>query len=169
MKGLQEHTKVQSLWPNVPSISIFASKVLQIVSGNPLLRATVITLWYMSVVSCAYYGAYLLRFDGEIPGETFDVFCRTLPVLLLVRIITFQRFELYSGLLHYVSVDDVWRTMKAIAVSTLIFMVIAYLMQPGFVGFPRSVFIVETMLTLGILSGYRMTLRAVRERFLNGP
>ncbi len=143
-------------------------RLLALVSGNRLLRATAITVWYMTVVSLAYYGAYLLRFDGAIPAQTFGVIYRTLPILLLVRILTFQRFELYSGLLRYVSVDDVWRTMKAVAVSTLVFMVIIYLMQPGFEGFPRSVFIVETMLTLGILSGHRMTLRALRERSQNG-
>ena len=168
MNGVRAQEKTRFLAKAAQFISVPADWGLQLLSGNRVLRATAITVWYMTVVSLAYYGAFLLRFDGAIPAQTLEVFYRTLPVLVLLRILTFQRFELYSGLLHYVSVDDVWRTMKAVAISTLCFMVIVYLMQPGFAGFPRSVFIIETMLTLGLLAGHRMSLRALRERSLKG-
>lgn len=168
MNGVTHQRKTQLFEYSVATASALTQRVLVVVAGNRLLRATVITLWYMSVVSLAYYGSFLLRFDGDIPPHMYAVIYRTLPILLLVRLITFQRFELYSGLLQYVSVDDIWRAMKAVAVSTLIFMVFVYVMQPGFQGFPRSVFFVETMLAIGILSAHRMTLRALRERSSNG-
>ncbi|MCP4647150.1 MAG: hypothetical protein GY852_05340, partial [bacterium] len=91
----------------VPITSFFSSKLGPRVAVHPVLRATVITLWYMAVVSFAYYGAFFLRFDGKIPLEMLEVMGRTLPALVLLRLITFQRFDLYSGLLHYVSVEDV--------------------------------------------------------------
>ncbi len=153
------------------SAAIFSSKIahkiVPLINKSHLARATIITVWYMTVVSCAYYGAFLLRFDGKIPFEVLNLFTRTLPILLLIRIITFQRFALYSGLLRYVSVDDVWDTMKAIGISTSIFMVVIYAMHQGFEGFPRSVFIIETMLSLGLLTGHRMSLRALREHAQN--
>ncbi len=145
-----------------------ANKVRSFIGGNQILRATAVTLWYMAVVTLSYYVAFVRRFYGDIPLSSADVLYRTLPILVLVRIITFQRFGLYSGLLRYVSVDDVWRAMKAVTVSTLIFMVVVYLMLPGFEGFPRSIFIIETMLSLGIIAGHRMSLRALRESSRNG-
>lgn len=168
MNGVRAHTKARALVNYVPIPPVLAQKCLRFVVGNRVLRATVITLWYLAVVSFGYYGAFLLRFDGNIPPYMFEVIYRTLPVLMIIRIITFRRFQLYSGLLHYVSVDDVWRTMKAVTISTLVFMLVIYLIQVGFQGFPRSVFVVETLLTLGILSGHRMALRALRERSHNG-
>jgi len=168
MNGLEAKRKAQVFGPSVLTLAVFAERGLLFIASNSVLRASVITLWYMGVVAFAYYGAFLLRFDGSIPPHMFDAIHRTLPILLLIRIIAFQRFELYSGLLHYVSVDDVWRAMKAVAISTLIFMGAVYLIEAGFEGFPRSVFVVETMLTLGILAGHRMTLRALRERPQNG-
>ena len=164
MKAPEVEDRSWSLRAEFPVASQLAEKALALIAGNSVLRAAVITLWYMGVVSFAYYGAFLLRFDGVIPFHMNDLIVRTLPVLAAIRIITFQRFGLYSGLLQYVSVEDIWRSMKATAISTLIFMLAVYAMQPGYQGFPRSVFVVDTMLTLGILSAYRMLLRSLRER-----
>ena len=116
------------------------------ISGKPLFRNLLITSWYMIVVAGAYCGAFLLRFDGLLPPKMNTVVFVTLPILLAVRILFFISFGLYSRLLSYVSVDDVWDTMKAIGFSTLIFMVIIWALYPGYQGFPRSVFIIETML-----------------------
>ena len=167
-KALEARNRFRLLAAKFPVASQVAERALALIGGQPVLRATVITLWYMGVVSFANCGAFVLRFDGQIPFQMRETLVRTLPILLLVRIITFQRFGLYSGLLGYVSVEDVWRAMKAVAISTLMFMVIIYLVQDGFHGYPRSVFVVDTMLTLGILAGHRMFLRGLRESRRNG-
>ena len=140
------------------------SMMVELIVRNRFLRVLAISGWYVLVTSLAYSGAFFLRFDGNIPLGEIRILLFSLPVLILVRIVAFKYLGLYSGLLHYVSVDEVWRTMKAIAVSTFAFAGVIYLATPRFQGFPRSVLLVEMMLSLGILSCHRMALRAIRER-----
>jgi len=157
-------TKNSQATPGLSLVRLIIQKVLSMLAGHKVTRFLTITLWYLIVVTASYLGAFLLRFDAEIPQQTFRVMLHTLPVLLVLRIIAFYYFDLYSGLLYYVSVEDVWRAMKAVAVSSAAFILVVFVMMPGFEGYPRSIFLIEMMLSVGILSSHRMALRSLRER-----
>jgi len=71
----------------------------------------------------AYWFAYYLRFNFDIPKTNFAMFLNTLPVLVVLRVACFFIFGLYSGVWRYASMDDLIRIVKATVLSSLIFSV----------------------------------------------
>ena len=64
-------------------------------------------LFDLLLMTLAYYGAFLLRFGGTIPGQQMDFFERFAPLVLGVETILFLLGGLYRGLWRYVGVEDV--------------------------------------------------------------
>ena len=76
------------------------------------------------LVIAAFYGAFLLRFEFDIPEEYMQVFWSRLPFLLIIKIIVFAYFGLYSGLWRFVSASDIWSIVKANSVASTIFLLV---------------------------------------------
>ena len=127
-------------------------------------RRVAIVIIHAALISIAYFMSYILRFEFSIPGEFFTVFLRTLPLLLCVKLIVFYYFGLFVGLWRYVSMDDLWQIIKANVVSTVIF-IICIVFIYGLIGFPRSVFVIDWIFSVGLISGVRFITRAMREYF----
>ncbi len=94
---------------------------------------------------------------------------------LLVKLPMFYFFRLYSRYWRYASVDDVITIVLATACATILITAITWGMQMlGFFGMnalPRSVPIIDGMLTILFVGGTRFFLRAVeylRVRISNG-
>jgi len=99
----------------------------------------------------AYWLAYLLRFNFVIPEQYFERYIESLPALLLVRFVCFYVFRLYGGVWRYASMSDLLRILKAITVGSVIFT--AYiLVRYQFVGFPRSVLVIDWFVIVTFLS-----------------
>jgi hypothetical protein len=90
-------------------------------------------------VTVAYLLAFLLRFEFHLPASEWERFLRTLPFLLPARMAVFAWFHLYEGLWRYVSMRDILAILKAVTVSSLIFL--AGVLAVFGRGFPRSVFV----------------------------
>ncbi len=116
----------------------------------------------------AYIGAFYIRFDFKLPVEYRDLIISTLPGLLVIKLVVFYYFGLYSGLWRYVSMDDLLRIIKANIVSTSCFIVFVVFLH-GFVGFPRSIFVLDLVLCIGFLSGVRLLTRLLREGYYPIP
>ena len=127
-------------------------------------RRVGIVIIHAGLISLAYYMSYILRFEFGIPEEFFNVFLRTLPILLLVKMVVFYYFGLFVGLWRYVSMDDLWQIIKANVVSTVIFIMCIVFIY-GLIGFPRSVFVIDWIFSVGLISGVRFITRAMREYF----
>jgi len=124
-----------------------------------------IVLTHFLLVIISYWLAFFLRFEFNIPSAFWKIFLKTLPVVLLIKMLTFYYTGIFFGLWRYVSIDDLWQILKANFVSTLFFGLVVALMH-GFVGFPRSVFILDFILSVSLLSGVRFITRLlIRERF----
>src|SRR5215475_11799547 len=66
------------------------------------------------LVALAYYSAYLLRFDGDMPGEQIAIFIRTLPLLVAVQIFFFLVGGVYKGIWRYAGIDELARLAVAV-------------------------------------------------------
>ena len=124
-------------------------------------RRPVIVGVHFVLVTMAYLLAFLLHFEFRLPASEWDRFLRTLPFLLLARMTVFAWFHLYEGLWRYVSMRDILAILKAVTLSSLIFLagILAFFGH----GFPRSVFVLDWMLCLALVGGVRLALRALRE------
>lgn len=110
----------------------------------------------------AYWLSYLLRFNFVIPEQYFERYVESLPVLLLVRFVCFYVFRLYEGVWRYASMNDLLRILKAITIGSVIF-ALYVLIRYQFIGFPRSVLVIDWFVIITFLGGTRFLYRFSRE------
>ena len=110
------------------------------------------------------YIAFLIRFEFNIPAYYMDTCIRILPYVLVTKTFCFYFFDLYRGMWRYTSIQDLLNILKAASTSTLL--IICYiLIRYRFVGFSRSVFLIDWCLTILFISGFRLGVRMYFEYF----
>ncbi|MDD5428207.1 MAG: nucleoside-diphosphate sugar epimerase/dehydratase [Candidatus Omnitrophica bacterium] len=127
-------------------------------------RRPIIILFHFCLIAAAYFFAFALRFDLNIPKEYITIFFKTLPVLIIAKLAVFYYFGIFEGLWRYVGMDDLWQIIKANCAATAVFFAGEVLMH-GLQGFPRSVFIVDFVMCTSMISGVRFFTRLFRERY----
>jgi len=125
-------------------------------------RRVLIVVAHAVAVVLAGYLALALRFDGSVPPNYRDVFLIALPWILAVRLVTFQRFRLFSGLWRYTGLWDLRQIVLATAVSAgIIGLTLGLLpVQPRY---PISVQLLDAILLICFVSAFRLTARLYRE------
>jgi len=127
-------------------------------------RKLLIFFIHILLIAGAYILAYLIRFEFILEDEYPPLILKTLPWLLTIKILVFYYYGLYSGLWRYVSMDDVWRILKASTISTVIFLLyVVFTIKLWKI--PRSIFILDWNLCIGLTVGIRFLSRTLRERF----
>jgi FlaA1/EpsC-like NDP-sugar epimerase len=95
------------------------------------------------LLSVSIYTAYLIRFEFNIPQEYRVLMYWMLPFILPAKITIFYFFDLYRGM---------WRYTSIIIIGFILF-------STRFIGFSRSIFIIDWSLTIIFISGYRLCIR----------
>ena len=114
------------------------------------------------LIMLAYWSAYAIKFGAFSGSPAWKLFLRTLPVLVVVRLIAFLLFGVYRGIWRYTSIDDLMSFAKAVAVGSAI-SVIIILFKFRFQGFSRAIFVIDAMMMLMLLAGSRMAFRLFRQ------
>ncbi|CAB1065060.1 UDP-N-acetylglucosamine 4,6-dehydratase (EC [Olavius sp. associated proteobacterium Delta 1] len=109
------------------------------------------------------YCAHLVRFEFKIPPEHYMGFYRILPFVLFTKIMCFFFFDLYRGMWRYTGIADLMNIIKASSISTLI-LICFILLRYRFLGFSRSVFLIDWCLTILFIAGFRVCVRLYYER-----
>ncbi len=117
---------------------------------------------HLGLAALSNWLAFLLRFDEDIPSQQWELFSSLLPLLLVVRALAFYPFRLYDGLWRYTSLWDVRDLALSIATSTLVFAGLVRFGM-GIWSYPSSVFVIDALLLLCLLTGLRVLPRLVRE------
>ncbi|MBU1127974.1 MAG: polysaccharide biosynthesis protein, partial [Candidatus Omnitrophica bacterium] len=128
-------------------------------------RRAMVVIANIVFVSVAYIAAFLIRFEFNLPVVYYTIILKTLPALIIIKGVSFYCFGLYSGLWKYVSMDDLWQILKATVISTVAFVVFV-VFSHGLAGFPRSIFILDWILCIGLVSGARLFMRSLRENYM---
>ena len=121
--------------------------------------------WFISVVQallvfCSLVFAWLLRFDFSLPYR--HILLAAAITLPIIRLAVFAKFNLLHGWWRYTGVNDAWDVAKAIVAGTAIFWLSMHVLPAG-AGFPRSIYILEMILSGTILSGVRLASRVIAE------
>ena len=118
------------------------------------------------VITISLFGAYLLRFDFLIPSSIFPNAYYFLGVLFFSKITANIFFKVYSGLWRYTSLRDLINIIKASSAGTVLSAALS-LMVLGFFAVPRSIFVIDYILsTVGFIST-RAGVRIYSNRFFN--
>ena len=102
--------------------------------------------------------AYLIRFDFITSGRYLHFILKLLPLMLGIKIFTFYEFGVYRGMWRYTSIADLFSIIKAASLSSLV-AVSFLLFSTGFIGFPRSIFIIDWCFTILFISAFRLSIR----------
>ena len=100
------------------------------------------------VISFGAYGAYLLRFDFQIPKSNFSSLYTLLVVLIFTKLSINVFSNIYSGLWRYTSVSDLISIVKSSTMGTIISAGVALLIL-GVGIIPRSIFLIDYFLSTG--------------------
>ena len=115
-------------------------------------------LFDSSFIILAYFLAYLLRFEGEIPYGEWMKYKATIPYIVPFKLLIFFAFGLYRGMWRYTSLVDFLNVLKATLFSSGI-IILSILFIYRFEGFPRSVFILDWILSFIFIGGIRVAIR----------
>ncbi|MBL8601286.1 MAG: polysaccharide biosynthesis protein [Myxococcales bacterium] len=115
-----------------------------------------LVLWCAATV-----GAFVLRFDGHVSPWYWERLAIWIPVGLALRTAIYFYFGLFHGLWRYTGVRDLLSLFKAASLSTAAMVLYVALIGPG--GVPRSVYIIEWLLSVFAVGGLRMGIRTLRE------
>lgn len=109
----------------------------------------------------ALVGAFLIRFDGTVPTPYQRFLLLSLPIMIPLRLMLLFLCEVYWSAWRFVSLPDLWRIIKGVALSSAVFGTGLLIFRIS--GFPRSVLIIDGILALIGIGGIRMLYRMRNE------
>jgi UDP-GlcNAc:undecaprenyl-phosphate GlcNAc-1-phosphate transferase len=114
------------------------------------------------LINLAYWGAYAIKFGPFSHSPAWNLFVRTLPVLVFVKMSVFLVMGVYRGLWRYTSVDDLIVFLKAVIISSVA-SVMVVLFAFRFQGFSRTAFLIDGVLMFMFLASSRLAFRFFRQ------
>lgn len=134
---------------------------------NNLPRGTRLFLLISSdvvVFTFSLLGAFWIRFDFIIPAQYYQTIFQWLPIFILVKLGIFNICKVYKKIYRYTSLYDVLYLFKIGLLST-VFLVIVFKITEGFQGFPRSVFLLDFLITFLLTSTKGIFIRLFFSKF----
>lgn len=116
----------------------------------------------IAVAMFAWFSAFLLRFNFNIPSEQMALMKNTLIMVFVVEAMTSFSFGLYRGTWRFASLTDLKRILAVAFVSSVILVSILFIMNTE-TNIPRSILILNPILLILMMSGSRIIYRAFKE------
>lgn len=121
--------------------------------------------WFIGVfqaclIVCSLVLAWLLRFDFTLPYRSILIF--SIPVLVAVRLAAMAYFGLLRGWWKYVGIRDGIDVLKAVGAGSIAFWLVMRLVL-GIASFPRTIYVLEALITAILLVGVRVLSRLIAE------
>ncbi|HEY7257359.1 MAG TPA: nucleoside-diphosphate sugar epimerase/dehydratase [Solirubrobacterales bacterium] len=140
--------------------------------NHPVYRNRLLQLAADGVlVALAFYLAFQLRFLDDprgLPHRYEVLFVQAVAFVVVGKLTVFAAFGLYQKWWRYVSGSDFLMIVRAVAAASAILVVLFTVLQPFEDGLPRSVAIIDFMLTLLLITGARLAVRLIVERPSHG-
>jgi len=117
-------------------------------------------------VIVAWYMAYLLRFNFEIPTEQSVLMREIVWIVVPLNVSLFIGLGLYRGTWRFASVPDLKRILLGVMISSVLLVALLFMVTTSRV--PRSVLILDPLLLILMMGGSRFVYRALKEHQLYG-
>jgi len=129
---------------------------------------TIVAMSYDVVAAiAAWWFAYLLRFNFEIPTNFRNELIQTMTWVVPLQAMVFWAFSLYRGIWRFASVSDLRRISFAVLVATALIPLVLGLFRVDAI-VPRSVLVMDPILLLLMMGGSRFLYRLWKENLLYG-
>ncbi|HEY3027450.1 MAG TPA: hypothetical protein VGJ55_14970 [Pyrinomonadaceae bacterium] len=153
-------------------VKVYGEEAEAIAAPNKPLYAFLIDLSYkrrifevlldVLLITLAYWSAYAIEFNEASEKGAWGLFLRTLPVLVFVKLGAFLVMGVYRGIWRYTSIDDLMVFAKAVVLGSIACVLIV-LFKFRFIGFSRTVFVIDALVMFMLLTGSRMAFRLFRQ------
>jgi len=114
------------------------------------------------LIALAYYSSYILIFGSFEQSETWMLFVKSLPILVVLQLSAFLVVGVYRGIWRYTSIQDFVTYLKGVALGSIL-SVLAILLLYRFQFYSRTVFVVNALILFFALMGSRMAFRLMRQ------
>jgi FlaA1/EpsC-like NDP-sugar epimerase len=132
---------------------------------DPVYRHRLLQLTADAVlVAAAYWLAFALRFDQGIPNRYSDLLWQTIAFVTVGKVAIFAAFGLYQKWWRYVGLRDFESILKAVVTASLVMVGVLYVWSPTDSDLPRSIAVMDLLLTIALIGGSRLAVRSVLER-----
>ena len=121
----------------------------------------------IAVAIFAWYSAFLLRFNFNIPLEQMALIKKTIVMVFVVEAIASIFFGLYKGTWRFASLTDLKRILLSVLTSSVILVSMLFIMNTES-NVPRSILILNPILLILMMSGSRIIYRAFKEYQIYG-
>jgi len=118
-----------------------------------------------AIVAVSWVLAFELRFDHGLPVYYDTLLRRTILIVVAIKLAVFIMFGFHRRWWRYVSVRDMWSAARGVVVASLVADVTVYFLSPVHgVRLPRSIAVMDLLITLALIAGARLLTRTVMER-----
>jgi len=126
---------------------------------NRLTRALFFGVFDVLWIALAMYIAFLLRFDGQIAPLYAARLWYYLGIAFVIKLPLFALHGLYRMSWAYVSLEDLLSVLRAGTISSLLLGMALFILgreSALFADFPRSILIIDYLLTLTFVGSFRL-------------
>jgi FlaA1/EpsC-like NDP-sugar epimerase len=117
------------------------------------------------IVALSWFLAFELRFDHGLPVYYDTLLRRTILLVVVIKVAVFLLFGFHRRWWRYVSVRDMWSAARGVIVASLVADVTVYFASPVHnVRLPRSIAVMDLLITLALVAGARLLARTIMER-----
>jgi FlaA1/EpsC-like NDP-sugar epimerase len=117
------------------------------------------------IVALSWFLAFELRFDHGLPVYYNTLLHRTILLVVVIKSAVFLLFGFHRRWWRYVSVRDMWSAARGVVVASLVADVTVYFASPVHnVRLPRSIAVMDLLITLALIAGARLLARTIMER-----
>jgi FlaA1/EpsC-like NDP-sugar epimerase len=149
-------------WPTRFPERFTVSRIRETLVVRMILKYRV---WFIAFVQatlifCALVIAWLLRFNFHLPDRA--ILFSAAPILMAIRLGAIARCGLLKGWWRYTDLNDAIAIVKAITLGSVTFVVCMRLVL-GNIAFPRTIYVLEPLLSTLFLGGIRIFSRVLAE------
>lgn len=123
-----------------------------------------LALAHAAAFAAIYLSAYVLRGDGAVSPELWEVAWRTLPLVAFVKVACFLVVGCQRGCWRSATLADLTKLFEALTFGSLVIIAGRQFAQTG-VAIPRSVLLIDWACSIVFICGVRGVGRIVRERY----
>ncbi len=135
--------------------------------NHPVYRNRVLQVCADGIlVALAFYLAFRLRFldQSDLPHRYWILFAQSVGFVIALKLIVFAAFGMYQKWWRYVSGRDFLQIVRAVTVASAILVVAFTVLRPFAHNLPRSVAVMDFLITLMLITGARLAVRLIIER-----
>ena len=126
----------------------------------------------LSLVALAFLLANILRFNLDVGMVSLkEILVQLLGIILPLYFLTFILTGSYRGILRHSSIEDLGKLFLSIAIATLLTMGVGWITHwqsvPDYWLMPYSVPLIHAVVTLAVLSAFRLGVRELYQTYVN--